>query len=130
MSHHELDVVLARDDVGVGVFSRERSARACLISNERHKGMHDGRGDAGEWRLAEASSRNTPAASHYSALRLLIGYTPWLSPLMQYPTADARKPKIYLILSLILLFSILPPDALLFMIRDERSSAHSRALYI
>jgi hypothetical protein len=89
MSHHELDVVLARDDVGVGVFSRERSARACLISNERHKGMHDGRGDAGEWRLAEASSRNTPAASHYSALRLLIGYTPWLSPLMQYPTADA-----------------------------------------
>jgi hypothetical protein len=54
---------------------RRRSARV-LISNERHKGMHDGRGDAGEWRLAEASSRNTPAASHYSALRLLIGYTP------------------------------------------------------
>lgn len=77
--------VRARDDVCWCALARSSShvrlvfwerARACLISNERHKGMHDGRGDAGEWRLAEASSRNTPAASHYSALRLLIGYTP------------------------------------------------------
>jgi hypothetical protein len=50
---------------------------------------------------------------------------------MQYPTANARKPKIYLILSLILFFSILPPDALLFMIRDERSlGSLARTLYI